>query len=159
MGGCCSQSYDDVFDWNQAYIMNAIVSTPPSNASPTPCADIHADPSFVDELPVLICADMLAQDECEIPVIRARCNFTCTGCTAAPVIPPTQAPTSHRAAVPFAPESATVTEVYRSNGTIQVTNAVLQEVCDEMPPAGAAMIEVVMWRCSETSVFLGQSPI
>ena len=36
---------------------------------------------------------MLARDECGIPAILAQCNFTCTGCTAAPVVQP--APTGN----------------------------------------------------------------
>ena len=98
-GGCCSSLYADDgrdFHWNQPFSMNAIVATPSPTASPTPCTNIHTDPAFVDELPAPICGDMLAQNECGIPAIRARCNFTCTGCTAAPVIPPTVALTSHR---------------------------------------------------------------
>lgn len=72
--------------------IEAISSTP--TASPTPCTDINADPTFVDELPAPICANVLAQNECEIPAIWARCNFTCTGCTTAPVTPPAEVPTA-----------------------------------------------------------------
>ena len=83
-GGCCSTTLSVRFQgWNQSFIINAIVPLPSPTAAPTPCTAVHADPTFIDALPAPICADMLAQDECEIPAIRARCNFTCTGCTAA----------------------------------------------------------------------------
>ena len=95
IGGCCTSSYaDEGTNWGQQFTINAITMlTPSSTPSPTPCANIYTDPSYVDELPAPICTDVLARDECEISAIRARCNFTCTGCTTAPVIPPTRAPT------------------------------------------------------------------
>ena len=77
--------------------------SPSRIASPTNCTNVYADPTFVDALPAPICADMLAQNECGIPAIRARCNFTCTGCTSAPTIPPTQTPTN----TPFAEVTST----------------------------------------------------
>lgn len=144
-GGCCSTTCSDSFQgWGKSFVINAIVATTPSpTGSPTPCADVHTDPSFVDELPAPICVDVLAQDECEIPAIRARCNFTCTGCTAGPTAPPTHAPTSHQAAVPYVPRSATVTEIYSNDGTVLVTESVIQGVCAQLPPS-TTMIEVVM---------------
>ena len=147
-GGCCSELYSvgrsDGGNWRLPFTINAIVATPSPTASPTPCADVHTDPTFVDALPTPICADMLARNECNIPAIRAQCNFTCTGCTAAPVVPPTRAPASHNAAMPYAPGSATVTEVYSNDGTVSVPLSTMQAVCDESLPADATMIEVVM---------------
>ena len=102
-GGCCSESYlqsrtdqADEGSWRLPFTINAIfvAATPAPAAALTPCADVHADPTHADALPAPICADVLARRACGIPAIRARCNFTCTGCTAAPVIPPIRAPTS-----------------------------------------------------------------
>ena len=144
VGGCCSTAYSGPSTgWGQPFSINAISATPGPTVSPTPCADVHTDPSFVDALPAPICADVLAQDECVIPAIRARCNFTCTGCTAASVIPPTVAPTSHQAAVPLFSGPVAVTEVYSNNGTVLVTVSVVQGICAWLP-TGTTVIEVVM---------------